>query len=111
MALYRAYFLDRDDHITGTEIIEVGSLRAGIDIALGMLKGLPEGHTLELWEGEKRRCCLPPDIYRQRAHLLAARCTATGCPPALKLETPQISAISSKLAAARELAHPTELAD
>jgi hypothetical protein len=63
MPAYRAYFLDPDDHITGTEIIEVGTLAAAINIALGMLKDLPAGRYIELWEGENRRCSLPLATY------------------------------------------------
>jgi hypothetical protein len=107
MTSYRAFFLDQDDHITGTQIIEAISLRTGIEISLGVLKGLPEGHSLELWEGEKRRCCMPADTYRRHAQLLASRRGPDGCSPALKLETTQMSAISSKLAAARDLADST----
>ena len=103
MPSYRAYFLDHGDHITGTEVIEVESLRAGIEAGQEMLKQLPDDHSLELWEGEKRRCSLPIVTDRRRAQLRAA---AHGCqhvPSALKLEPTQMRAISSKLAAVRLL--------
>jgi hypothetical protein len=103
MPAYRAYFLDQDDHITGTEIIEVESLRVGIDAALEMLKELPDGHSLELWEGEKRRCTLPILTNRRRAQLRAAAHGSRHVASALKLELPQMRAISSKLAALRLL--------
>jgi hypothetical protein len=105
MHAYRAYFLDQDDHITGTEVIEAASLRGAIDIAMGMLKGLPRDQFIELWEGEKRCCSLPPDIYRTRAHLLANAPSPDRFAAGLKLESTEMSAISSRLAAASEAAN------
>jgi hypothetical protein len=102
MPAYRAYFLDKDDHITGTETIEVGSLRAGIDIALGMLKGLPDNHSLELWEGEKRRCSLPFGAYGRRAQRAAASRRPEPTIVGRTLEPTEMAAISLRLAAARE---------
>lgn len=99
MHAYRAYFLDQDDHITGTEVIEVDSLCAGIEMALEMLKGLPDNHSLELWEGEKRRCCLPIVTDRRRAQLRAAARGPDRFAAVFKLEVTQMTAISSKLAA------------
>ena len=103
MHAYRVYFLDPGDHITGTEIIETASLRAAIDIAMGMLKDLPGDHSLELWEGEKRRCSLPPTIYRTRAQLLANSRRSDRFAATLKMEATDMAAISTRLAAAREL--------
>jgi hypothetical protein len=62
MPAYRAYFLDPNDRITGTEVVEGASLGSAIDVALTILKGLPRELSLELWEGEKRRCSLPAAI-------------------------------------------------
>jgi hypothetical protein len=67
MSTYRAYFLDRDNHITDTEAIEVASLRVAVHAAMDLLRGLPDDHTIELWQAENRLCSLPPSTYIRRA--------------------------------------------
>jgi hypothetical protein len=54
MHVYRCYFLDEADHIQAFEVIEVASLREGIDRALNMLKARPHHHGVELWDGSRR---------------------------------------------------------
>ena len=97
MPAYRAYFLDPDDHIIGTEIIEVETLSLAVGAAMALLKGLPEDQTVELWECERRLCSLPPAVYRRRAvtRALAPRSDLF----ATHLD---LSEIVSRLAAARK---------
>jgi hypothetical protein len=76
MPACRAYFLDRADHISGTEIIEAVSLLDAVHAAMALLRGLPDDHTIELWQAEKRLCSLPPSTYIRRAHS-AARARAS----------------------------------
>jgi hypothetical protein len=64
---YCAYFLDSDNHITDTGVIEAGSLHAAIQAAMVLLHGLPSDHTVELWQAENRLCSLPPSTYVSRA--------------------------------------------
>jgi hypothetical protein len=71
MLTYRVYFLDRADHIVGTEVIEASSLRGAVHAALTRLQGLPDDQTIELWLAEKRLCSLPPSSYIRRAHNVA----------------------------------------
>jgi hypothetical protein len=61
MPAYRAYFLDPNDHITGTEVVESASLGSAIDVALTILKGLPRELSLELCGRVKTGAarCLP----------------------------------------------------
>jgi hypothetical protein len=71
MPAYRAYFLDRADQISGTEIIEAVSLRVAVHAAMALLRGLPDDQTIELWRAENRVCSLPPSTYIRRAHRIA----------------------------------------
>lgn len=97
MPAYRAYFLDPDDHIIGTEIIEVETLSLAVGAAMALLKGLPEDQTVELWECERRLCSLPPSVYRRRAVTRAVAPRPNRFAAHLDL-----SEIVSRLAAARE---------
>jgi hypothetical protein len=56
MPAYRCYFLDKDDHISGTEIIHADALNAAIEQAFGWLIGLDHHRSIELWQGETRLC-------------------------------------------------------
>jgi hypothetical protein len=60
MQIYRCYFLDETDHIEAFEVIEVASLREGIDRALAMLKARPQHRSVELWDGARR---VYPAVY------------------------------------------------
>jgi hypothetical protein len=105
MPAYRAYFLDPDDHIIGTEVITVATLGAAVDTALGLLKGLPGDQSVELWEGEKRRCSLPPSTYRRRALT-----QATGGSGFERFAARRdLNAIVSRLTAALEYLDPVEM--
>ena len=67
MLEYRAYLLDEDDHITGVEIITAASLSEAAEFASKMLQTLPQVSALELWDGDKLLCALPPAVYVKRA--------------------------------------------
>lgn len=54
MHIFRCYFLNADDHIEAFEVIEVDSLREGIERSLAMLKARPQHHKVELWDGSRR---------------------------------------------------------
>lgn len=100
MPSYRAYFLDEDDHISGVEIIDAADLSEAAQLGLKMLDGLPQVPVLELWEGDKLRCALPPSIYVKRARD-AARARSDELAVRAKTEPIDMTAITSRLASAR----------
>lgn len=108
MPCYRAYFLDEDDHITGTEIIEIADLGAALVTAKKMLKDLPLVPAVELWEGEKMVCAFPPSAYERRARKAtrARRSDRLVSPPHLALA--DMTPILSRLASAREELRPMQ---
>ena len=60
MHLFRCYFLNAEDRIEAFEVIEAETLRAGIDLALAMLKARPQHRSVELWDGARR---VYPAVY------------------------------------------------
>ena len=54
MHIFRCYFLNSEDRIEASEVIEADSLRDGIDRALAMLEARPQHRTVELWDGSRR---------------------------------------------------------
>ena len=54
MAVYRCYFLDREDHITGRTELNARSLSDAIHRARKMLEKRPQQHSFEIWEGAQR---------------------------------------------------------
>jgi hypothetical protein len=96
MPAYRAYFLDRADHISGTEIIEAVSLRDAVHAAMALLHVLPDDQTIELWRAENMVCSLPPSTYVRRAHRIAH---ARDSEPATSRD---LRKVVSRLADARE---------
>ncbi|HKO19563.1 MAG TPA: hypothetical protein VJU82_11830 [Acidobacteriaceae bacterium] len=71
MLQYRAYLLDEDDHITGVEIITAASLSKAAQLASKVLQTLPQVSALELWDGDKLLCALPPAVHVKRARKAA----------------------------------------
>ena len=55
MPSYRCYFLDQDDHISGTEIIDAEALTAAVEKARALLRDLPNHRSVEVWQGDERR--------------------------------------------------------
>jgi hypothetical protein len=60
MHIFRCYFLNSEDRIEAFEVIEVNSLRDGIDRALAMLKAGPQHRSVEVWDGSRR---VYPAVY------------------------------------------------
>ena len=60
MPAYRAYFIDEDDPITGTETVRAACLGGAIDKALLMLRDAPDLRSVELWQAERRLCSVVP---------------------------------------------------
>ena len=73
MPAYRAYVLDRADHISGTEVIEAVSLRDAVHAGMALWRGLPDDQSIELWRAENRLCSLPPSTYVRRAREIVSR--------------------------------------
>lgn len=51
---YRCYFLDPEDHIKAAEDIECDALNEAVERALAMLRGRPQHHSIEVWQGARR---------------------------------------------------------
>jgi hypothetical protein len=54
VALYRCFFLDREDRITGRIEFAARSLGDAIHRARKLLEKRPQQHSFEIWEGARR---------------------------------------------------------
>jgi hypothetical protein len=64
MPSYRCYFLDENDHISGTERVNADALGIAIEQVLAMLKDLPQNRSVEVWENDNRICSVLPGSQR-----------------------------------------------
>jgi hypothetical protein len=54
MHIYHCFFLDKDEHIRFTEIIEADALGEAVDKVQVILREWPQYRTAEIWEGGRR---------------------------------------------------------
>jgi hypothetical protein len=54
MHIYHCFFLDKDEHIRFTEIIEADALGEAVDKVQATLREWPQYRTAEIWEGGRR---------------------------------------------------------
>ena len=102
MPSYRVYLLDDDDHITGSEVIEVDGLGPAVEIATRILQGLPQVSALEIWDGDKQLCALPPSVYVKRARKAARKRRSDRIARDSSAEQVDMQAISARVASACE---------
>ena len=50
MGTYRAYFINRDDHIESYKLIEAADDEQAVEIA----KRYVDGHDVEVWDGDRK---------------------------------------------------------
>ena len=65
MPAYRAYVLDRADHINDTEVIEAVSFRDAVHAAMTLLRDLPDDQT-------SREPVVAPCLPQPMSHALVA---------------------------------------
>ena len=101
MLSYRAYLLDEDDHITGVEIIDAAGLSEAARVASKLLESMPQVSALELWDGDKLLCALPPPVNAKRAREAERARRSDELASRREASPADMSAIISRLADAR----------
>ncbi len=54
MFTYRCFFLDGEDHIKASKIVEADAIDDVIDKACALLRERHQHRAVEIWEGERR---------------------------------------------------------